>query len=207
MGYLQGGVSLRAPTTLPLDSSVRLVLEYANRDEQAFHDLRKVSVWPTWNPDREVASGTDISVAPTDSKRLLATGIGTPPGLGGREGFHLEFEVGAPSETGEMEYHHRYTDSPLSVPVASTAQYDAVLCTAAGDPAGPVRNFVQNWGFDIYLESGEREARKRFTEFTDEPTCFVGVLPADGSEQGRQAVSTATSIALLRDVPALFMPC
>jgi hypothetical protein len=102
-----------------------------------------------------------------------------------------------------MEYHHRYTDSPLSVPVAGTAQYDAVLCTAAaGDPAGPVRNFIQNWGFDIYLASGEREARKRFTEFTDEPTCFVGVLPADGSEQGRQAVSTATSIALSRDVPA-----
>jgi len=206
MGDLQGGVRLRKPEELTPDSSVSIVLEYVNRGDESFHHLRNVSVWPTWDPEREVASGGDVSVPRDDSKRLLATDVDTPLGLGGRQGFHVEFEVGAPTENGEMIYHHRHTDTPLAVPVSGTVQYDAVLCTAvAGDPTRPVRNFIQNWGFNVYLASGEREVRERLTEFADTPTCFVGVVPSDGDEQGRQGVSSAASVALSRDVPALVL--
>jgi outer membrane protein assembly factor BamB len=204
MDDLQGGVRLKKPATLTPDSSASIVLEYVNRDGEAFHHLKNVSVWPTWNPDREIANGSDFLLLPDDSKRLLAATVDTPPGLGGRQGFHVEFEVGLPSKSGEMAYRH--TDTLLAVPVSGTVQYDAVLCTAgAGEPDRSVRDFIQNWGFDIYLASGEREVRERFTEFTDPPTCFVGVLPANGGEQGRQAVSSAASVALSRDVPAVVL--
>ncbi|WP_276257797.1 hypothetical protein [Haloglomus litoreum] len=206
MGDISGGVRLKEPKELSPDSSASIVLEYVNRDDQAFHHITNVSVWPTWDPDREIASGGDRSVPSNASKQLLATDVDTPLGLAGRQGFHVEFEVGIPSETGEMAYQHRHTDTPLVVPVGGTPRYDAVLCTAgAGDPARPVRDFIQNWGFDIYLASGEQEARERFTEFTETPTCFVGVVPADRTSRGRQAVSSTASVALSRDVPALVL--
>jgi outer membrane protein assembly factor BamB len=205
MDDLRGGVRLKRPKELIPDESVSAVFDYHNRDREAFHHLKNVSLWPTWNPHQKVTI-SDISVLPNDSKRLLTTDVDTPLGLSGRQGFHVESEVGSPTENGEMEYHHYNTVTPLAVPVVGTVQYDAVLYTAgAGDPNRSVRDFIQNWGFNMYLASAEQEVREQLTEFANKPACFVGVIPVDSNKQGRQTISSAVSVALSWDIPALVL--
>ena len=193
MEGVRAALDLGEPSSISPDATVEFTLAYENRNHDSTHRLGTVTLSPTWNLDRERTIEVDEEVPPRTRQSVVQTSFETPAGLGGKQGIQVSFGVEATGEDGTVESDHRYTDSPLTVPVTGARHFQAVVCTAGeGEPTPEVRRLIQDWGFDVYLAEDIQSVRDRFTEFDDSPTLFVGVVPADGTdEQGRQRVSSA----------------
>jgi outer membrane protein assembly factor BamB len=186
-------MGLGGPSSLSPDSTVEFIIQYANRNDTVTHRLRTITISPTWDLSQEQTHDLNQSVPARTKQNVLRTPLETPPGLGGRHGAHVSFEVEVIIEDGDVYSDHRHTADPLTVPVTDARQFRAVACSAGdGEFPGPVRRVIQQWGFDIYAAEDVQDVKVRLAEFNDLPTLFVGVVPTSGDdEEGRQRVSNA----------------
>ncbi len=181
------------PSSVSPDSTVEFILQYTNQNENVSHRLQKITVSPTWNLSQEQTHEVEHSVPAGTKKRVLTAPVETPPGLGGRHGIYISFEVEAVTEDGVVQSETRYTVDPLTVPVTGAQQFRAVVCAAGNDELpGTVRRVIEQWGFDTYAVEDVQSVRSRFTEFDDSPPLFIGVVPTSADvEQGKRQVGNA----------------
>lgn len=193
MNEIRATLGLIEPSTVSPDTTVEFILQYANRNKNVTHRLQTITISPTWDLSQEQTHEVDHSVPAGTKQRVLTTPVETPPGLGGRHGIYVSFEVKAVTEDGAVHSETHHTDDPLTVPVTGARQFRAVVCSAGNDEVPrDVRRVIEQWGFDTYVAEDVQSVRARLTEFDDSPPLFIGVMPTSGDDaQGRRQVSNA----------------
>lgn len=193
MSEIQAALGLADPASIAPDASDDLTLQYANRNHDISHRLRTITTSPTWDLSQQQTHQIEQTVPARTKQRVLTTPLETPPALGGRHGIDVTFKVTAGTEGNDGFSERRRSTEPMTVPVTGARQYQAVVCAAGDRELSPaVRRVIQQWGFDIYLADNVRTVKARITEYDDDPTMLVGVVPSNGDDnQGRQLVSSA----------------
>lgn len=191
MAEIRTNIELAEPSNLRPNASVEVVLNYINQNNNMTHSVGTVTLSPTWDLSREINLQVDEIIGTQRATRMAAT-VETPRGLGGRHGFDIFFDVKAVTDTGEEHTQYRKTVEPITLPVVGARHFQAIVCTAGeGEPPQPVRQVIQNWGFDIYFANDIQEINDRLTAFDDSPTLVVGILTTEATEAGTQLISNA----------------
>jgi len=200
-----GTITLVEPTRLALGSTERVVVEYANQNDDVTHHIKTVARAPTWALEEPSDHPGKVTVPPGESKEVLDTTVEIPEHLGGRQGFQIGVEIGVPAEGDEIVYGMVWTPQPLRVPIPDAPQLRALFCpSGVAEYDRAVRNLLQQWGFDCYSPETQQDAVDQFETGDTTPACVAGVLPsAEGDASARPLVQTVVSAACSHSVPSL----
>ena len=205
MGGNQWHVKLRKPLHLSPDSIAELILQYTNKNDYP-HSVRSLSLTRTWDLEYESYHPINCRVNPGETECLPPIPLDTPPGIGGRQGVRVRFEVWGHSDDETMGDSKQWGASPLRRKVRNSDDYRPIFCVSGSGDCSAVRQLAYNWGFDIREEYDQQGVIESFNESEILPIALFGiVLPSTGGSSSRGLVSAAATIALDRNrVPLIF---